>query len=49
MATMQHLEHYLHENGVTISRLETGPMQPQALRLYRKLGYLERGPFGPYN
>ena len=29
-------------------RLETGTRQPQALGLYRKLGYRERGPFGAY-
>jgi putative acetyltransferase len=29
-------------------RLETGVRQPEALGLYRKLGYRERGPFGAY-
>ena len=45
---MDHLERYLTENGITIARLEAGPKQPEALKLYRKLGYQERGPFGSY-
>lgn len=48
IAVMQHLEDYLTTSGVRIARLEAGPMQPEALRLYRKLGYIERGPFGSY-
>jgi putative acetyltransferase len=28
--------------------LETGVRQPEALALYRRHGYTERGPFGPY-
>jgi len=47
-AVMQHLEDYLTSNGVKVVRLEAGPMQPEALSLYRKLGYHERGPFGSY-
>ena len=34
--------------GVTLARLETGIRQPEALGLYRRLGYLERGRFGAY-
>ena len=34
--------------GVKIARLETGVSQPEALGLYRALGYAERGPFGDY-
>lgn len=45
---MQHLENHLVSIGVKIVRLEAGPMQPEALNLYRKLGYTERGPFGSY-
>jgi len=48
IAVMQHLEDYLTNIGVKIARLEAGPMQPEALTLYRKLGYIERGPFGTY-
>lgn len=47
-AVMHYLEDYLSNNGVRVARLEAGPMQPEALRLYRKLGYTERGPFGSY-
>jgi len=47
-AVMQHLEDYLSSIGVSIVRLEAGPLQPEALDLYRKLGYAERGPFGSY-
>jgi len=34
--------------GVRLARLETGIHQPEALGLYRKLGYIDRGPFGDY-
>ena len=47
-AVMQHLEDYLSSIGVNVVRLEAGPSQPEALSLYRKLGYTERGPFGSY-
>jgi putative acetyltransferase len=29
-------------------QLETGIKQPEAIALYRKFGYAERGPFGSY-
>ena len=45
---MQHLENHLLQAGVTTARLEAGPRQPEALRLYEKLGYSRRGPFGSY-
>lgn len=48
IAIMQHLETYLKANGVRISRLETGVKQQAALGLYKKLAYVERGPFGGY-
>ncbi len=47
-AIMQHLESELHSRGITLFRLETGVRQPEALGLYRKLGYHERAPFGAY-
>jgi putative acetyltransferase len=37
----------LHE-GYRLARLETGIFQPEALKLYRALGYVERTPFGAY-
>lgn len=45
---MDFLENELRDRGVGLLRLETGVRQPEALGLYRKLGYLERGPFGAY-
>ena len=48
-AIMQHLEEHLKANGIRIARLETGIKQPEALGLYRKLAYIERGPFGTYS
>lgn len=47
-AIMAHLEGHLLRNAVPLARLETGISQPQALGLYRRLGYRERGPFGAY-
>ena len=32
--------------GMTCLRLETGPDQPEAIGLYRSVGFVERGPFG---
>jgi putative acetyltransferase len=34
--------------GLKVLRLETGPELVPAVKLYRSLGYLERGPFGDY-
>jgi len=45
---MEALETELRNRGATLFRLETGVKQPEALGLYRKLGYHERGPFGAY-
>lgn len=45
---MQFLETELVKKGVATFRLETGRKQPQAISLYRKLGYTERGPYGGY-
>lgn len=45
---MDRLEAHLHEQGIALARLETGISQPEALGLYRALGYRERGPFGAY-
>ena len=45
---MRYLESELRRRGVKLLRLETGVLQPEALGLYRKLGYRERGPFGAY-
>lgn len=45
---MQHLERWLLGQRIALARLETGVRQPEALALYRRLGYRERGPFGGY-
>jgi len=42
------LEEHLRRAAVPQVRLETGIRQPEALALYRRLGYRERGPFGAY-
>lgn len=47
-ALMQHLENHLIQQDVPLARLETGISQPEALGLYRALGYRERPPFGHY-
>ncbi len=35
-------------SGCRLVRLETGPYQPEALRLYASFGYERRGPFSNY-
>ncbi|MEO6186822.1 MAG: GNAT family N-acetyltransferase, partial [Steroidobacteraceae bacterium] len=45
---MHALEEALRLRRVGVARLETGILQPEALRLYRALGYRERRPFGAY-
>jgi putative acetyltransferase len=45
---MNQLEAELVERGVHLARLETGIHQPEALGLYKRLGYVERPPFGGY-
>lgn len=47
-AMVLHLERYARASGMRIVRLEAGPLQPEALALYRGLGYIDRGPFGAY-
>ncbi|MFO1467263.1 MAG: GNAT family N-acetyltransferase [Steroidobacteraceae bacterium] len=47
-AIMQALEAGLLQRGIPRARLETGIHQPEALGLYRRLGYVERAPFGAY-
>jgi putative acetyltransferase len=45
---MTHIEDEMRRAGFHIARLETGVSQPEALGLYRALGYRECGPFGDY-
>ncbi len=42
------LEADARARGITVLRLETGIHNDAALKLYRKFGYVERGPFGDY-
>lgn len=45
---MDELEKLALENGIETLRLETGVRQPEAVSLYRKLGYFEIESFGDY-
>jgi len=45
---MARIEEEARREGRPIARLEAGIHQPEALGLYRALGYVERGPFGDY-
>ena len=47
-AILAGLEATAREAGVRVLRLETGVAQPESLGLYRRHGYVERGPFGGY-
>lgn len=42
------IEAAARREGLTCLRLETGIHQPEALGLYRAVGFVERGPFGDY-
>ncbi|WP_321576197.1 MULTISPECIES: GNAT family N-acetyltransferase [Ramlibacter] len=42
------LEQELVARGVHLVRLETGTLQPEALGLYARCGFVRRGPFGGY-
>ena len=46
---IQKLESIAIDSGVTLLRLETGAKQPEALLLYRSIGFIETGPFGHYS
>ena len=45
---MKELEDHLLECGISLSRLETGIYQPEAIGLYEQLGYTACNPFGAY-
>jgi putative acetyltransferase len=42
------LEAHAAAAGLSVLRLETGVRQPEAVRLYERAGYMQRGPFGEY-
>ncbi len=47
-AVLAGLEAAAREHGWTTLRLETGPLQPEAVALYAGAGYRPIGPFGGY-
>jgi GNAT superfamily N-acetyltransferase len=47
-AILLHLEAKARAVGIRVIRLETGRRQPEAISLYHRFGYRERGPFGTY-
>ncbi|RBY92304.1 GNAT family N-acetyltransferase [Blastococcus sp. TBT05-19] len=47
-AVLAGLEHAARERGWTTLRLETGPLQPEAVALYTGAGYRRIGAFGAY-
>ena len=48
-AVLAFLEAEALARGIAVMRLETGNLQPQALRFYERAGYVRRGPFGDYD
>jgi len=46
---LERIEDEARTTGLPLLRLETGIHQPEAIALYRKQGFAERGPFGPYD
>lgn len=42
------LEEKARANGLRAIRLETGHLQPEAVALYRRSGFTDRGPFADY-
>jgi putative acetyltransferase len=47
-AVLAFLEAQALLQNVAVMRLETGYLQPEALRFYERAGYSRRGPFGDY-
>jgi putative acetyltransferase len=47
-ALMNAIEAAARDEGISTLLLETGPKSQEALRLYNRCGYRERGPFGIY-
>jgi putative acetyltransferase len=45
---LERIEFEAREEGICLMQLETGVNSWGALALYRRFGYRERGPFGPY-
>jgi putative acetyltransferase len=47
-ALLAQLETQLRDDGATLALLETGADQLEAVRLYQRCGYMQRGAFGGY-
>jgi putative acetyltransferase len=47
-AILQSIEAAARAEGIRLIQLETGVHNSDALRLYHRFGYVERGPFGNY-
>ena len=45
---MERLETLIAARGIATINLETGPLNIEAVAMYRRLGYAECGPFGDY-
>jgi putative acetyltransferase len=45
---LKRLEQEARALGLSLMRLETGTLQPQALSLFAAMGFSRRGPFGDY-
>ena len=45
---LERIEEEARAAGLSMLRLETGVYQEEAIALYRKQGFTDRGPFGPY-
>ena len=45
---LQAIEQDLRDSGQALALLETGSDQTEAVRLYERAGYTQRGPFGGY-
>jgi putative acetyltransferase len=45
---LQRLEDEARREGINLLRLETGPLQPEALGLFARSGFVRCGPFGDY-
>ncbi len=45
---MSFIEDLARQRGVTTLNLETGPLNTEAVALYKALGFTVCGPFGPY-
>lgn len=49
VAILDELERQARERGFKVVRLETGPLQPEAIGLYARAGYREIPCFGAYS